>query len=196
MRKIRCCRIHWVFGDKILPQSPPARPSWRLCSGQKGLLHLYWCCHFFSCWTLQSSRLPVKQLSSGPHSPGLEFASGQSENHSQIPLVLITPSVLVSLVLRLCMGPFTCVSLWGYPSLLSLWTVAPLKQVSMEIFFCLFWICCLREMGKRCSEHPMIRAGWGLVAALRQDLPAHLIHLSHNHMLLLGDYVLVSSLCN
>lgn len=63
-------------------------------------------------------------------------------------------------------------------------------------FFCLFWICCLWEMGKRCSEHPMIRAGWGLLAALRQDLPAHLIHLHHNHMLLLGDYVLVSSLCN
>lgn len=42
-------------------------------------------------------------------------------------------------------------------------------------------------MGKERFERPMLRAGWGLLAALRQDLPAHPIHLCHNHMLLLGD---------
>jgi len=69
-------------------------------------------------------------------------------------------------------------------------------SVPGNFFFCLFWTCCLWEMGRKLSERPMIRAGWDLLAALRQDLPAHPIHLCHNHMLLLGDYASVSSLCN
>lgn len=81
------------------------------------------------------------------------------------------------------------------PSSLSLQTVAPLKQVSLELFFASSGLAAGGRWG-RSSKCPMSGAGWGLLAALGQDLPAHPVHLRHNHMLLLGDYVSVSSLCN
>lgn len=81
------------------------------------------------------------------------------------------------------------------PSLLSLWTVASLEQVSLEIFLPLLELLLVGDE-EVVSKHPMIRAGWGLLAALRQGLLHHPIHLRHNCMLLLGDYVSLSSLCN
>lgn len=72
----------------------------------------------------------------------------------------------------------------------------PLQSKGPWQFLCLLWTWSWGERVKECSERPVIWAGWGLLAALRQDRPGHPIHLCHGHTLLLGDYVLVSSLCN
>lgn len=121
----------------FFPQSPHARPAWRLCCGQRGLLHLHQCCHFFRHWSLRSSRLPVKHLSLGANSLGLEFASGQTEplpNTTRPDYALHVGGTGIE-ALYGASHPCFPARIRVQPSLLSLWTVAPLKQVSLEIFF-------------------------------------------------------------
>lgn len=131
----------------------------------------------------------------------LEFASGQNESHSQIPLILITLSVAVTLILRFCTGPLTSFPLQGCACLLpcfpsGLWPPLLVSVPGIFIFFLPLLSLLLVEDEEGASKHPMTGAGWGLLAALKQELLDHPIHLCYNYMLLLGDYVSLSSLCN
>lgn len=155
------------------------------------------CCLFFISWNLRSSKLPVKQLSSRSNSwfgicLQTEWKPLPNTTHPDYTLCGGDTGIeALYKASHLCFPARMCIP----ASLISLWTVAALQQVSLEIFLPLLDLLLLGHE-ERASKHPMIRAGWGLLAALKQDLLGHPIHLHHNCMLLLGDYVSLSSLCN
>lgn len=151
---------------------------------------------FFIPWSLRSSRLPVKHLSSGSNS---RFGICLWTEWEPLPNTSCDYSLCgddngIEVLYR----ALTCVSLQGCACLLpcfpsGLWP--PYSKCPWKFFLPLLDLLLVGDE-EGASKHLMIRTGWGMLAALKQDLLDHPIHLHHNYMLLLGDYVSLSSLCN